>query len=96
MIYSILENGGLVILAFAVVVGVLILHFLLFREYQKEDKFHKARIAGLQRLVELELERSRHFSNQIDFLGKQKAQTQDQLDLIKLQVEAMKKGEKKD
>lgn len=96
MIYSILENGGLVILAFAVVFGVLFLHFLLFREYQKQDKFHQARIADLQRLVALELERSGHFSDQVDFLGKQKKLTQDQLELIKLQVEAMKKGEKKD
>jgi hypothetical protein len=96
MIYSILENGGLVILAFTVVFGVLFLHFLLFREYQKQDKFHQARIADLQRLVALELERSGHFSDQVDFLGKQKELTQDQLELIKLQVEAMKKGEKKD
>jgi hypothetical protein len=96
MIYSILENGGLVILAFTVVVGVLFLHFLLFQEYQKQDKFHQARIADLQRLVALELERSGHFSDQVDFLGKQKKQTQDQLDLIKLQLEALKKSEKKD
>lgn len=96
MIYSILENGGLVILAFTVVFGILFLHFLLFREYQKQDKFHQARITGLQRLVELELKRSGHFSDQVDFLGKQKVQTQDQLDLIKLQLEAMKKSEKKD
>ena len=95
MIDSLVENGGLLLLGFAAALGALILHFLLFREYLKQDKFHQARIVHLQNLVEVELARSRQFSDQIDFLGKQKEQTQDQLELIKLQVEAMKKrGEK--
>ena len=89
-----LFDALIILLAFAVVLGVIGLHFLIFREYQKEDKRHHSRIGGLQQLVELELERSRRFSDQVDFLAKQKDQTQDQLDLIKLQVEAMKKGEK--
>jgi len=89
-----LFDALIILLAFAVVLGVIGLHFLIFREYQKEDKLHHSRIAGMQQLVELELERSRYFSAQVDFLAKQKDHTQDQLDLIKLQVEAMKKGEK--
>ena len=84
----------IILLALAVVLGVIALHFLIFREYQKGDKLHHSRIADLQRLVEMELERSRHFSDQVEFLAKQKDYTQDQLDLIKLQVEAMKSGEK--
>ena len=84
----------LILLLFAVMLGVIALHFLIFRQYQKEDKIYRGRIVGLQRLVELELERSRHLSDQVDFLAKQKDRTQEQLDLIKLQVEAMKKGEK--
>ena len=81
-------------LALGALLGVIGLHFLIFRGYQKEDKIRLSRIAGLQRLVETELERSKHFSDQVDFLTKQKEQTQDQLDLVRLQVEAMKKGEK--
>lgn len=84
----------IILLALAVVLGVITLHLLIFREYQKGDQLHRSRIADLQRLVELELERSRHYSGQVDFLAQQKDKTQDQLDLIKLQVEAMKKGEK--
>ncbi|MFC5193563.1 hypothetical protein ACFPIK_17450 [Algoriphagus aquatilis] len=86
---------ALIILLFLVVLlGVITLHFLISRGYQKENKMHYSRIADLQRLVEMELERSRYFSDQVDFLAKQKDHTQDQLDLIRLQVEAMKKGEK--
>jgi hypothetical protein len=84
----------IILLALAVVLGVIALHFLIFREYQKEDKSHQLRISDLQRLVETELERSRYFSDQVDFLAKQKGDTQDQLELIRLQVEAMKRGEK--
>lgn len=84
----------LILLSFAVMLGVIALHFLILSEYQKEDKIYRRRIVGLQRLVEMELERSRHLSDQVDFLTKQKDRTQDQLDLIRLQVEAMKKGEK--
>ena len=84
----------IILLALAVVLTVIALYFLIFREYQKGDKLHLSRIADLQRLVELELERSRYFSDQVDFLAKQKDHTQDQLDLIRLQVEAMKIGEK--
>ena len=89
-----LFDALIILLFLAVLLGVIFLHFLIFREYQKEDRQHHSRIAGIQQLVELELERSRYFSAQVDFLAKQKDQTQDQLDLIKLQVEAVKKGEK--
>lgn len=89
-----LFDALIILLFLAVLLGVITLHFLVFREYQKEDKLHHSRIDAMKRLVEHELERSRYFSGQVDFLANQKDQTQDQLDLIKLQVEAVKKGEK--
>lgn len=83
-------------LASAVFVGVLILHFLLFKEYRSQEKLQRIRLADLQKMVESELERSKKFAGNVDFLHVQRESTQDKLDLIKLQIEALKKGQKED
>lgn len=83
-----------VILASAAILGVCILHLLLFRAYRNEEMLHQIRLIDLQKLVDLELERSKKFAGNAEILSKQKEETQEKLDLIKLQLEALKKGEK--
>ncbi|WP_217647275.1 hypothetical protein [Algoriphagus aquimarinus] len=49
----------------------------------------------MEGLVQTEIKRSLSLSNQVGELSQIKQKTQEQLDLIKLQVEAVKKGSKK-
>ncbi len=84
------------VMAYAVFLGILVLHFFLFKKSKNQERLHQIRLADLQKLVDRELERSREYEGIVDMLKIQKENTQDKLDLIKLQIEALKKGEKKD
>ncbi|SFA71653.1 hypothetical protein SAMN04489723_10125 [Algoriphagus aquimarinus] len=95
MVLSIFENHLLGILVLLVLGSIALLHYLLFREYIHQDKLQSKRLKDMEGLVQTEIKRSLSLSNQVGELSQIKQKTQEQLDLIKLQVEAVKKGSKK-
>ena len=95
MVLAQLETYFLNVLTLLVLVSIILLHFLLFREYAKQEKLQSKRIQELENLVISELFRTRSMNLQNQNLDQIKAETQAQLDLIKLQVNAMKSSEKK-
>ena len=92
MAVSIFENHLLGILVLLVLGSIVLLHYLLVREYIRQDKIQRKRLVEMEGLVQKEIKRSQGLSNQVGELSQIKEKTQDQLDLIKLQVEAVKKG----
>jgi len=94
MLLALLETYFLNGLTLLVLVSIGLLHFLLFREYFKHETLHLKRLQDLENLVTAELFRSRSMNLQNHKLDQIKSKTQEQLDLIKLQVEAMKSFEK--
>ncbi|MDG1276426.1 MAG: hypothetical protein P8O16_04040 [Algoriphagus sp.] len=95
MLLALLETYFLNGLTLLVLVSIGLLHFLLFREYSKQEKLQSKRLQDLENLVTAELFRSKSMSIQNRSLNQIKAKTQEQLELIKLQVDAMKSMEKK-
>ena len=93
MLQPVLENGGVELLVLLVLVAIAILHILLFREYLYQDKIQKERLKAMEKLVNSELFRSKSLTIQVDKLASIKERTQDQLDLIKLELEAIKLNE---
>lgn len=91
MVLSIFENYTLGILVLMVMGSIVLLHFLLFREYIRQDKIQTKRLKEMEGLVLTEIKRSQGLSNQVGELAEIKEKTQNQLELIKLQVDAMKK-----
>jgi hypothetical protein len=71
--------------------SIALLHYLLFREYIRQDRIQSKRLKEMEGLVQTEIKRSQGLSNQVGQLSQIKEKTQNQLDLIKLQVEAVKK-----
>ena len=96
MLNSLFENPVLSILALLVLSCILGLHVLLFQEYIKQERIQGRRLKELERLVKIELGRSQVVENQIELLDRIKSQTADKLELIKLQVAAMKAKEKEE
>ncbi|WP_075350228.1 hypothetical protein [Algoriphagus marinus] len=94
MLLALLETYFLSGLTLLVLVSIGLLHFLLFREYFKQEKLQSKRLQDLENLVIAELFRSKAMSIQNRSLDQIKAKTQEQLDLIKHQVDAMKSMEK--
>jgi hypothetical protein len=94
MLLALLETYFLNGLTLLVLVSMGLLHFLLFREYSKQEKLQSKRLQDLENLVTAELFRSKSMSIQNRSLDQIKAKTQEQLDLIKHQVDAMKSLEK--
>jgi hypothetical protein len=94
MLLALLETYFLNGLTLLVLVSIGLLHFLLFREYSKQEKLQSKRLQDLENLVTAELFRSKSMSIQNRSLDQIKAKTQEQLDLIKHQVDAMKSLEK--
>ena len=92
MALSIFENHLLGILVLLVLGSIVLLHYLLVREYIRQDKIQRKRLVEMEGLVQKEIRRSEGLSYQVGELSQIKEKTQDQLDLIKLQVEAVKKG----
>ncbi|SFT72338.1 hypothetical protein SAMN04489724_1830 [Algoriphagus locisalis] len=91
MVLSIFENYLLGILVLLVLGSIGLLHYLLFREYVRQDKIQSKRLREMEGLVKNEIKRSQGLSIQVGELSQIKEKTQEQLDLIKLQVEAVKK-----
>lgn len=91
MVSSIFENNLLGILVLLVLGSIALLHFLLFREYIRQDCIQSKRLQDMEGLVQTEIKRSQGLSIQVGKLSQIKEKTQEQLDLIKLQVEAVKK-----
>lgn len=89
------ESGTLGILAILVVLGVVLLHYLLFKEYLRQEKIQVKRIKDLEKLVNIEIYRSRTLSGDINHLHEIKSKTDEKLEIIKLQVEGMKGLEKR-
>lgn len=94
MLLALLETYFLSGLTLLVLVSIGLLHFLLFREYFKQEKLQSKRLQDLENLVIAELFRSKSMSIQNRSLDQITAKTQEQLDLIKHQVDAMKSMEK--
>ncbi|TXE14348.1 hypothetical protein [Algoriphagus aquimarinus] len=93
MVLSIFENHLLGILALLVLGSIALLHYLLFREYIRQDRIQVRRLREMEGLVQTEIKRSQGLSNQVGELSQIKEKTQEQLEMIKLQVEAVKKFE---
>lgn len=93
MVLSIFENYLLGILALLVLGSIALLHYLLFREYIRQDRIQVRRLREMEGLVQTEIKRSQGLSNQVGELSQIKEKTQEQLEMIKLQVEAVKKFE---
>lgn len=92
MALSIFDNHLQGILVLLVLGSIALLHYLLFREYVRQDKIQSKRLIEMEGLVKKEIKRSQGLSNQVGELSQIKEKTQEQLDLIKLQVEAVKGG----
>lgn len=89
MLQFIFGDLTLSILIFSVVISLVSLHYLLFREYSFQEKIQRKRLNDLEKLVLKEVERSGNLSAGNKSLNEIKGRTQDQLNIIKLQVEAM-------
>jgi hypothetical protein len=94
MLLFLLDSYFLSGLTLLVLVSIGLLHFLLFREYVKQEQLQSQRLQDLEKLVTAELFRSKSMDYQNQKLDQIKAKTQEQLDLIKLQVDAMKSAER--
>lgn len=95
MLLSLLDSYFLSGLTLLVLVSIGLLHFLLFWEYAKQEKLQTKRLQDLENLVRTELLRSKSMNHQNQKLVQINSKTEEQLDLIKLQVEAMKTMESK-
>lgn len=84
--------GGLAIL---VIGSLFLLHYLLFREYAKQEKIQIQRLKDFENLVIQEIQRSQLLVHSVDQLQKIKTKTDEKLEVIKLQVEGMKMKESK-
>ncbi|MHA7131732.1 hypothetical protein [Algoriphagus namhaensis] len=93
MLAAISGNPVLSILAILVFLGLLWFHLLLYKEYLRQDRVQKIRLAEMQRLVEMELRRTQDMQSQNDQLENIRTQTDEKLELIKLQLAAMKAKE---
>lgn len=83
------------ILIVLVLGSIVLLHFLLFREYFRQEKIQKKRLEDMEGLVQKEINRSKGLSSQVGKLSQIKEKTQEQLELIKLQIEAVSKKSEK-
>jgi hypothetical protein len=93
MLKVIFENGEFGILALLALAALILLHYFLFREYAVQGKIQRKRLIDMEQLVKLEIQRSQVHSTEAFEIGQMKAKTNEKLELIKLQVEAMKKRE---
>lgn len=91
MVLTIFENHLLSILVLSVLGSIALLHYLLFREYMRQDKTQSKCLQEMECLVQHELKRSQGLNDHVSKLSHIKQKTQEQLDLIKLQVKAIEK-----
>lgn len=93
MLKVIFENGELGLLTMLAFGALILLHYFLFREYAVMGKLQEKRLTEMEQLIKKEVHRSQSFSNQPLEISQLNAKTDEKLELIKLQVEAMKKRE---
>jgi hypothetical protein len=89
------ENGVLGLLALLVIGSLFLLHFLLFREYSRQEKIQIQRLEDFENLVKQEIHRSQSLSRSVDQLQEIKTKTDEKLEVIKLQVEGLDSQQKK-
>lgn len=88
------ENGVLGLLAILVIGSLFLLHFLLFREYSRQEKLQIQRLKDFENLVNQEIHRSQSLSRSVDQLQEIKTNTDEKLEVIKLQVEGLDSQQK--
>jgi hypothetical protein len=89
------ENWVLGLLALLVIGSLFLLHFLLFREYSRQEKIQIQRLEDFENLVKQEIHRSQSLSRTVDQLQEIKTKTDEKLEVIKLQVEGLDSQQKK-
>lgn len=89
MLVSGFDNGILGILAILVVSSLILFHFLLFKEYSRQEKIQIQRLKDFEKLVNLEIYRSNLLSKKVGQLQKIKTKTEEKLEVIKLQIKAI-------
>ncbi len=77
------------ILAILVVGSLILLHYLLFKEYALQEKIQLQRLKDFEKLVNQEIHRSQLLSNSVGHLQVVKEKTDEQLKVINLQIEAI-------
>ena len=90
---EVLEHGELGIVLLVAFAALMLLHYLLLRKIAVQESDFRKKLVHLEKLVRLELERSRTFSDYPAEISQIEEKTTDKLELIQLQVEAMKKRE---
>lgn len=83
------ENEVFVILAILVIGSLVLLHYLLFKEYARQEKIHGQRLKDFEKLVNLEIHRSQLISNSVGQLQVVKEKTDEHIKVINLQIEAI-------
>lgn len=84
------ENGVLGILSLLIVSSLILLHFLLFREYARREKVQIQKLKDFENLVNAEIQRSFSLSKKSQLIQENETKTDEMLEIIKLQVEGMK------
>lgn len=83
------ENVVLVMLAILVISGLILLHYLLFREYVHQERVHLRRLNDFENLINQEIYRSQLLSKTADQLCEFESKTDEKLELLKLQVKSL-------
>lgn len=89
MLLSSVENGFFGFLAILVIGSLFLLHYLLFREYSRQEKIQSQRLKDFENLVNQEIYRSQSLSKSVGQLQKIKENTDEKLEVIKLQVKSI-------
>ncbi|SDC74329.1 hypothetical protein SAMN04488104_100519 [Algoriphagus faecimaris] len=95
MVDFVFEPQLLKLLVLLILVTLLSLHFLLFREYARQEKVQRKRLLDLEKIVQTEIKRSGDLLQNNLSLSELKIKTQEKLDLIKLQLGALHSHHKK-
>ncbi|MBA4302401.1 hypothetical protein SAMN03080617_01839 [Algoriphagus alkaliphilus] len=90
MLGLLVENGFLGLLAILVLGSLILLHYLLFKEYARQEKIQIQRLKDFEKLVNLEINRSQSLSNSVHKLQEMKEKTDEKLEVLKLQVEGIR------
>lgn len=83
------------LLIFLVLGSILGIHILLFREYVRQEKVQRKRLNDLEKIVQIEIKKSGQLLQGNLSLSELKSKTQEKLDLIKLQLEALNLQQKR-
>lgn len=87
-----LSELALSVLVFLIFFVLVAFHFLLFREYARQERIQKKRLEDLEILVQEEIQRSRNLDQSSTILKKIKKKTNQRLELIRLQIKFLDKN----